>query len=218
MLWQQTEGITTAEVDRALEAVLARPEYAPPEPSLLQRWMGAATRWFVEDVWPALLELLPLPDASAPGWRIAGGAVLLVGALGGVAVLVYGVLRGARWWRARTGGSRHPDGGGAAAPLTAADWEVRARDAASRGEWRAAAHGLYQATLLRLGDAGVVRVDPSKTPGDYRREARTRQAGLAPSIEAFILRFERVAYGKDDPGPQGYGSLSEAAASIAAHG
>jgi hypothetical protein len=218
MLRQQAEGITTAEVDRALEAVLARPEYALPEPSLLHRWSGAATRWFVEDVWPALLELLPLPDATAPGWRILGGAVLFVGAAGGAAVLVYGIVRSVRWWRARAGSSRHPDGHHAASPLTAGDWEVRARDAASRGEWRAAAHALYQATLLRLGEAGVVRVDPSKTPGDYRREARTRESGLTSSLEAFTQRFERVAYGKDDPGPQGYGSLSEAAASLAAHG
>ncbi|MFW5947673.1 MAG: DUF4129 domain-containing protein [Gemmatimonadota bacterium] len=210
MAMQQSDPITTTEVEAALRAVLDRPEYAPVEPPLLHRMVRAVTEWFAGDVWPALRDLIPVPDASDPGWRIVGTVVLTLGAVIGLAVLAIWAVRAVRWWRHRA--ERRSAGPvTSVGPVTAADWDHRAAAAAENGEWRVAAHALYQATLLRLGDAGVIRVDPSKTPGDYRREARRRVPDRAGELDGFLRWFERVAYGRDDPGPDHYARLADTA-------
>lgn len=215
---QQPEGITAAEVDGALRTVLGRPEYAPPEPSTLHRWADAALRWFTTDVWPVIARWIPVPDASDPGWRILGGVLLVLGALVGAAVLLYWALRAFRWWRRRDGARGDEPGPSPGEPLTATDWDARAEAAAVHEEWRVAAHALYRATLLRLGEAGVVRVDGSKTPGDYRREVHPRDSTLGPDLHTFLGWFERVAYGRDEPGPRHYARLSDTARLLAPHG
>ncbi|MGK7311884.1 MAG: DUF4129 domain-containing protein [Candidatus Longimicrobiales bacterium M2_2A_002] len=213
---QQPEAIDAAEVHRALESVLARPEYAPAEPSLLQKWLEAVGRWLSTELWPAILRLLSVPDTTDSVWSVMFAVLASIGALIGVAVLVYGAVRGVRWWRRRIRRSGH--GGEAPVPVTAGDWRARARAAAERGDWRLAAHALYRATLLRLGEADVVRVDPSKTPGDYRREARQRGSPALSDLDAFLRWFERVAYGRDEPGPQHYARLADTASALEAHG
>jgi hypothetical protein len=40
----------------------------------------------------------------------------------------------------------------------------------------------------------VVRFDPAKTPGDYRREARKHPA-VGPGLGGFLRHFEPVAFG-----------------------
>ena len=214
---QQAESITAAEVDRALQAVLSRPEYSPRQPSLLRRLTDSVADWFSTEVWPAITRILPIPDASDPIWDSVGRVVLVLGALVGAAVLTYWSVRAVRWLRhrrqARAGGESET---GRPGPLTAGDWDVRARAAADQGDWRDAAHALYQATLMRLGDTGVVRVDGSKTPGDYRREAR--DSAILPQLDGFLRWFERIAYGRVEPGPAQYERLSETARTLATGG
>ena len=212
---QQSEAISAAEVHRALESVLARPEYAPPDPSLVQQWLEAAARWVTTVLWPAILRLLAIPDASDSGWGVVVAVLAGLSALVGVAVLVYGGIRGVRWWRRRI---REPRGGlEEPVPRTAGDWRAQARAAAERGDWRSAAHALYRATLLHLGEADVIRVDPSKTPGDYRREARQRESPALTELDAFLRWFERVAYGREEPGPEHYARLVDTASALDAH-
>jgi hypothetical protein len=45
-----------------------------------------------------------------------------------------------------------------------------------------------------MAAADHLRLDPAKTPGEYRREARAR-AGAPPVFETFVRRFEPVAFG-----------------------
>ena len=216
MLQQRSEAVGAAEVHRALESVLARPEYASPEPSLLGRWLEGVARWLTTEVWPAILRLLRLPDASDSAWGVVITVLVSIGALIGVVVLVYGAVQGVRWWRRRVRKPR--DRAEGPAPPTAADWRARARTAAGRGDWRLAAQALYRATLLRLGEADVVRVDPAKTPGDYRREARQRGSPALADLDAFLRWFERVAYGRDEPGPNDYARLTDTASALEAYG
>jgi hypothetical protein len=96
---------------------------------------------------------------------------------------------------------------------------ARARDAegiaASRGRrtgagedpWRAferlraaarfedAAHALYRGVLTSVAHRERVRLDPSKTSGDYARELRARGSALHPVFRAFSRRFDVAVYG-----------------------
>lgn len=215
---QQTTELSTAEVERALEGVLARPEFAPAEPPLLYVWLGRFRDWLADTIWPFLSRFLPEPDWSHPGWEVLGIGLLAVGALIGVALLVYLILLASRWLRGRSRRITEAGTQGPAGPAGPADWEALAARSAERGDWREAALALYQAVVLRLGEGGVVRVERAKTPGDYRREARRGGAEVVGRFEAFLSWFERVAYGRAEPGADQYDSLLSTARALGAHG
>lgn len=82
--------------------------------------------------------------------------------------------------------------GGAAA--SGDPWQ--AVDELARGErYEEAAHALYRAVLLSLSQTERVRLDASKTSGDYARELRARgSAALAP-FRRFSHRFDVAVYG-----------------------
>lgn len=218
VLARQDPSLSRAEVEAALREVLARPEYAPPEPPLLVRWMGAAQDWLATHVWPLLDRLIPRPDLEHPGWETAARVALFAGALLGVALILYLAVLAVRAWRQRRRRARRAEPVRPRAPLTAGEWDAMARAAAGRGEWRSAAMALYQAVLLRLGESGAVRVEASKTPGDYRREVRQARSDLLPRLEAFLRWFERVAYGRAAPDAEQYARLTESASSLLPHG
>lgn len=210
-------GIPAEEVRAALEAVLARPEYAPVETPLLLRWIGSAFRWLGERLVPVLRRLMPDLDFSHPGWETFGFALLGLGGLLGVALLSYLVYLAVRAVRRRRRSGSRRGGGVAEVPATVADWEALARSAAAREDWRQAAMALYQAVLLRLSAMGVLTLDRAKTPGDYRRDLRRGNGELATRFEAFLRTFERIAYGASAPGPEHYGRLADSAARLEAH-
>ncbi|HEX6937954.1 MAG TPA: DUF4129 domain-containing protein [Longimicrobiales bacterium] len=181
--------LPTAEaVERALQAVYARPEFTPAAPSPITRWIGG--------LWDRVREFLAglFHMAGADG-RTIGRIVIALIAIAGVVLVAYLVLVARDAWRAR---ERRRARAHEAAPAPAApradEWEARARAAAGAGRWREAVLALYQALLLRLDAAGVVRYDPSKTPGDYRREAR-RAPDARRVLDAFLRPFEPVAFG-----------------------
>lgn len=208
-----------AEVEAVLADVLSRPEYLPAPPSLLQRGLTAAIAWFRENVWERLARLLPTPDWSSPAWDTAMLVAMTLGAILGLALIVYLVVLAVRAFRRRR--RRLRDAAGAVADVrapTPAEWEARSAAAAERGDWREAAHALYQAVLLRLAAAEVVRVDASKTPGDYRREVRRARSELGAPIERFLSWFERLAYGPDGGGRAAFDRLRQAAAELGAGG
>jgi hypothetical protein len=215
---QQAPTLSTTEVEQALDAVLSRPAYVPAEPPLLYRFFRAVADWFGDTVWPFLARFAPDPDWSNPGWATLGTVLLGLGALLGVALLVYLAALGVRAWRrrGRPGASASPDA--PSGPASAPEWEALAAAAAARADWREAAQALYQAVILRLGEAGTVRVDGAKTPGDYRREVRRGAADVFPRLEAFLGWFERVAYGRSEPGPDQYDRLRTTAAALGSGG
>ncbi|HUG39502.1 MAG TPA: DUF4129 domain-containing protein [Longimicrobiales bacterium] len=211
-------GITADEVDAALAEILARPEFAPAEPPLLFRWIGAALGWIGERLSPLLRRLVPDVDFSGPGWEAFGYALLGLGGLLGLALLSYLAYLAARAIRRRRRPAGRAAAAGAGAPATAADWDALARAAAAREDWRAAAMAMYQSVLLRLAGAGALTLDRAKTPGDYRRDIRSGDRELAARFEAFLHRFEQLAYGAGAPHPDHYGRLIDSAALLGSHG
>ena len=65
----------------------------------------------------------------------------------------------------------------------------------AEGRYEEAAHTLYRGVIMSLGKAERLRVDPSKTSGDYARELRRRGAASLNPFRAFTRRFDVVVYG-----------------------
>ncbi|NIP78018.1 MAG: DUF4129 domain-containing protein [Gemmatimonadetes bacterium] len=216
MIPQRSRDLSATEVQGTLDSVLARPEFTPTEPPLLYRLLENVSDWVSARLWPLLSRLLPDPDWSSPAWELAGTVLFLVGALVGAALLAYLAVIGARAWRARSRRAATGSAGPAPGPVTAADWETVAAGAAAERDWRAAALALYQAVVLRLGERGIVRVDRAKTPGDYRREAKRASGDVPTRVEGFLAGFERVAYGRSEPGPEQYDHLRSHARALGA--
>jgi len=72
-------------------------------------------------------------------------------------------------------------------------------DAAARlsgeGRYEEAAHALYRAVLLAIARTDRVRLDPSKTSGDYARELRARSSASLQPFRAFSRRFDVAVFG-----------------------
>lgn len=201
---------TAAEVEQALVAVYARPEFAPRTPSPILRWLGemaGRAREFLAE----LFELLGGEGRAVSGFGIAvlGIAVVVVGA--------WLVVTARDAWRARERRRRREPAVAPPGPVGADVWERRAREAAAAARWREASLALYQALVLRLDEAGAVKYDPSKTPGDYRREAR-RVPGAARVFDAFLRPFEPIAFGGRAADAAAYTTLRAAAEEAGARG
>jgi hypothetical protein len=66
---------------------------------------------------------------------------------------------------------------------------------AAEGRFEDAAHALYHGVLLSLARTDRVRLDPSKTSGDYARELRGRGAGSYQPFRDFSRRFDVAVFG-----------------------
>ncbi len=200
-------------VDSVLARVLARPEFAAPTESALRAGLRRLGDWLLARLAELLRWLFPRLGAGGElgGYRrIALGVLAVLGALL-LAWIAYLIWRNRRRRRARPGAAEE-----AARPLTASEWEARARAAGAAGQWREAALALYQAVIYRLAERGAVKLDPAKTPGDYRRETRRREVG--PGLEGFLRAFEPVAFGADRPAAEAYARLRQLAGPLGAHG
>jgi len=185
--------------------VLASPDFAAREGRSLGRMLLDSAIW----IWERVLDLVAwLFPAAEPGtvWSV-GRPIVLVG----LALLVlWALARVVRWGPGRLSSERGMHGAAdeALEALDAASWSARARAAAGEGRWRDAAMALYHAVLHRLADAGHVRLEPSKTPGDYRREVRGDPA-VVRGMSAFVRAFETVAFGAGEPDEAAYRRLED---------
>jgi hypothetical protein len=66
---------------------------------------------------------------------------------------------------------------------------------AGEGRFEDAAHALYRGVLLALARGERVRLDPSKTSGDYTRDLRARGSASHQPFRAFARRFDVAVYG-----------------------
>jgi hypothetical protein len=66
---------------------------------------------------------------------------------------------------------------------------------AAVGRFEEAAHALYHGVLSGLARRERLRLDPSKTSGDYARELRRRGAPSYAAFRTFIRRFDVAVYG-----------------------
>ena len=91
------------------------------------------------------------------------------------------------------------DGGPRAAPrrnaTTSDDPWVAADGLAGEGRYEEGAHALYRAVVLALGRMERIRLEPSRTSGDYARELRRRGAPSHAPFRDFTCRFEMAVYG-----------------------
>lgn len=72
---------------------------------------------------------------------------------------------------------------------------VDAQRLAKEGRYTDAAHALYAALLEGVARREDLRLDPSKTVGDYLRELRRRPSALVPTFRDFARLYEVVVYG-----------------------
>lgn len=63
------------------------------------------------------------------------------------------------------------------------------------GDYEGAAHALYRGVLLSLSQRERIRLDPSRTSGDYVRELRARGSSLREPFRTFARRFDFAVYG-----------------------
>src|SRR5690606_18084059 len=103
---------------------------------------------------------------------------------------------------------RPPGPDAPAEPMGAEGREQRAAALAAQGRWREAALALYQGRLHRLPAAGLVRLDPAETSGDYRRESRRDPASYR-LLDTFLRRFEPLAFGGRPVDAAAFDSLRE---------
>jgi hypothetical protein len=75
-------------------------------------------------------------------------------------------------------------------------WRAAERLAAE-GRYEEAAHALYHGVLASLAHAERLRLDPSKTSGDYARELRARRSAAYTPFREFSRRFDAAVYGRD---------------------
>ena len=73
-------------------------------------------------------------------------------------------------------------------------WQQAARLAAA-GRFEEAAHAMYRGVLSGLASRERLRLDPSKTSGDYARDLRRRGSSSYGAFRAFVRRFDVAVYG-----------------------
>ncbi|HEX2078152.1 MAG TPA: DUF4129 domain-containing protein [Longimicrobium sp.] len=204
----QAQLPSAAQVDEAVRRVYTRPELQPREPGPLDGFREWRRRlWARLGEWFASFGDLR-SESPVVYWLVIG-----VLAAAGLAILFFLVRNTLARLEERGAAPRRvrPAGPVNARARTAAEWEEEARRAAAAGRFRDAAVALYQALLLRLESAGVIRYDPAKTPGDYRREAR-RDPRAAGALTAFLRGFEPAVFGGRPLDGEGYERLRAAAA------
>src|SRR3954469_6874544 len=114
-----------------------------------------------------------------------------LGVAGALVVLVVGRLVLAA--RARDADARAGSRRGRAGP--GEDPWREADRLAAEGRFEEAAHALYRGVLAGLARTERVRLHPSKTSGDYRRELRARGSPSFGPFRAFVRRFDVAVYG-----------------------
>jgi hypothetical protein len=179
-----------ARIDEAIREVLSRAEFRPHEPS----WWERLVRWIGGYVGRAFDRLVGWIDLDTALGRVI--VALLVIVL--VAIVVHLV-----WSLVHFGGSGKKaasasEAGAAADSALPASGAVRrelesARALAASGDFAAAMHALYRATLFRLDERTLVRFEPSKTAGDYRRELAAAESRRTFGVLLDV--FDPVAWG-----------------------
>jgi hypothetical protein len=172
------------QVREVVREVLARPEFRPPERSLVER----AYDWVLE----AIGRLLGAIARSGAGGIV--GLVLLALVLAGVGVLV------ARFSRGLTPSAEVA----AAVPVgrrrSAADWRADAEAQERAGAWREAVRSRYRALVADLAAHGLVEEVPGRTAGEYRREVGRAVPAAAADFAGATELFEVAWYGRSDTG------------------
>ncbi len=179
-----------------------------PTPSLWQ----LALDWIVEHIVRPLLRPIGSALSQSQGVGKWVGVGLIVLALVGLAFLIFRlVLAFARPSNdgPRSGGVRSLDDG-----RSSAEWLALARAAAERGDYERAIAALFAAALAALDERAVVPLDPSRTPGEYRRLVRRSRADASDAFDELAERYVRAAYAEAQPERADFDAAERAFASF----
>jgi len=165
-----------SQVKRAVDQVLARPEYRHPGPSFVERIQRGVLDW--------LAGVLSGIVGSGVGAWIALAVIVAL-----VALVV---------WRLAGGVSRDPGRGVAVSAgrlRPAADWQAEAERHERAGEWRQAVRSRYRALVADLAGRGLIQEIPGRTAGEYRAEVSDAAPAAAPPFAGATELFEGAWYG-----------------------
>jgi hypothetical protein len=181
--WAAAGRPVPLDAERQLADILARPEFRPPAPNPLDAWLQPL-REQAERLWRRILYWLASQGDSQvhPLW--IGAAVLIVAAV--VAVLV-GAFGGNVVAGARVAAAGPPPG------PRAGTSRARAEALAASGDYRAAVHELYLATLLHLDERQSLRFRPSLTNREHLLRGEVAPA-LAQPLGALVEGYDRFWY------------------------
>jgi hypothetical protein len=174
------------QVREVVREVLARPEFRPPERSLVER----AYDWVLEVIGRLL---------AALGGSGAGGIVGLI--LLGLVLLGVGVLV-ARFSRGLTPSPEVAAAVPGGQRRSAAEWRAEAEAHERAGAWRDAVRSRYRALVADLAFRGVVEEVPGRTAGEYRRQVGRALPDAASDFAGATELFEVAWYGRSDTGAQ----------------
>jgi len=176
--WLQNAEWPVSAVHDTVAAIARGAEYRR---SLRQSFLDRAFLWLGEMIGKIIAFIRHLPSSRTIGLTILGIIVALV-----VARLVIAALARdeTRTRRTRRGGVRAGD-----------DPFVEAERLAAEGRYEDAAHALYHGVLLALARGDRLRLDPSKTSGDYARELRARGSASYQPFREFSRRFDVAVFG-----------------------
>jgi hypothetical protein len=149
--------------------------------SLRQSLLDRAFLWLAEAIERLIGFIRHLPSSRAIGLTILGLIVATIIAR----LVISGLAREESGPRARRG-----RGVG-----VGEDPFVAAERLAAEGRFEDAAHALYHGVLLALVRSDRVRLDPSKTSGDYARELRARASSSYQPFRDFSRRFAVAVFG-----------------------
>lgn len=149
--------------------------------SIRQSLLDRAFLWLAQALERLIDYIRHLPSSRTIGLTILGLIVLAIVAR----IVISSLARDEAGPRARRG-----RGVGAGE-----DPFVAAERLAAEGRYEDAAHALYHGVLLSLAHTDRVRLDPSKTSGDYARELRARGSTAYQPFRAFGRRFDVAVFG-----------------------
>jgi len=194
------------EVGRLADDVLARSEFQPREPSLVDR----ALEWLGE----RLADLFSRIFGVGGGGSNAVGIALMVVAIGAAAVLLARNLRGVPR-------RRRPDDDDE--PWLAVDevrdapgWDEAAAAAEAAGDWRQGLRCRFGALTTRLGERGLLPPEPGRTTGEHRADVRRTLPAAGDDFAVAAELFDRAWYGGLPTGPDEAARFAAAAAAVLA--
>lgn len=178
LIWLQRGEWPASVVHDTVAAIARGLEYRR---SLRQSLLDRVFLWVGEAVAKIISFIRHLPSSRTIGLTVLGIIVALIV----VRLVVAAFARddaGVR--RSRRGGGRAVDD-----PFEAAERY------AAEGRYEDAAHAIYHGVLLALARRERLRLDPSKTSGDYARELRARGSSSYQPFRAFSRRFDVAVFG-----------------------
>jgi Domain of unknown function (DUF4129) len=173
------------EVRQLADEILARPEFAQPEPTLLER----VRSWF-EDLIGRILEA-----------AFSGGAGSLVGWVVLVVAVAAIIWFATRWGRTvqvdRRVGVRIEE----IHRRTPSEWRAEADELEAAGEWKLALRCRYRALVGDLIADGLLEDVAGRTTGEYRRDLALRAPDRSPAFDEATELFELAWYADRATGP-----------------